>query len=383
MNEVNEARRKIQNEAVTSLKENNFNGIVMLPTGTGKSWVMIQCLQLIQQKYSEPIQVLYLCNSTDLRDKGFKDELEKWNAEFFYDNMSLMCYQSARKLKGESIQVLLCDEFDFSLTPKYSEIYFNNEFQYKILVSATIDDSKLDLAKSIAPIVYSVTLKDVEESKVLNKSNYYIVNFNLSDDENKEYLEIQLEFQILISDREEKIRKEESTYFIDHKLELLTFRRKHFLNALNSSKEICRALMSNINTKNPSGKALIFCELTKQADAVCKYSYHSETQKEGNLEKFILGEIPFLSVCGKVNRGVNIPGVNSIIFESCNQSSTQLVQRLGRGKRLKINEVLDVYFLVPHYKTRNGWRRPTKVQEWILKAAKKLDIGKELKVYKF
>lgn len=107
---INEERRKIQEEALSALEQNDYNGIIVLPTGVGKSWVMIEALKRIREKVGSDIDILYLCNSTDLRDKDFVSELYAWNAVAFYDHMTLMCYQSAYKMKGNRITVLLADE---------------------------------------------------------------------------------------------------------------------------------------------------------------------------------------------------------------------------------------------------------------------------------
>ena len=43
--EINEVKRKIQEEALDALEKNNYNGIVLLPTGVGKTWVLIEALK--------------------------------------------------------------------------------------------------------------------------------------------------------------------------------------------------------------------------------------------------------------------------------------------------------------------------------------------------
>jgi superfamily II DNA or RNA helicase len=204
----------------------------------------------------------------------------------------------------------------------------------------------------------------------------------LDEGENKGYLELLERFQYLLQQKSLLEFQKKSTYHINKKLEFLVFERKHFLNNLKSSELICKRLMKDIYQQNKECKILVFCELNKQADAVCKYTYHSDTEEADNLKRFCNDEIQALAVCGKINRGVNISGVNNIIFESCNQSNTQLTQRLGRGKRLQVDQFLNAYFLVPYFMTKNNKLRPTKVHDWIYAAAKGLDLGKSV-VYKF
>lgn len=390
---VNEVKRKIQLEAFNALKTNNFNGIFLLPTGTGKSWVLIECLKYLV-KHHNVKKIWYLCNSIPLRDTDFIKELKAWDAEDLIPLINRMCYQTAYKMKDEEVDVLIADEFDYSLTEEYSKVYFNNKFQYKILTTAFIDKKKLKLSETIADIIYSKGLEEVENSKALNKSQYYFVNFLMSDEETKRYLQynenvldctrkkanIALDLALKGEDHKEYPALKKKYQYAEFRLDTIVRARKRFLNSLQSSVHHCRKLMNDIYRSDNQCRILTFCELTKQADEVCKYSYHTASDPE-NLEKFRRKEIQSLSVCGKINRGVNIPGVNYIIFESCNQSKTQFIQRLGRGKRLLIDEFLKVYFLIPCY-YENGKLRYTKIKDWINNASGKLDLSKA-KLYRF
>ena len=384
---INEERRKIQNSALTAIKESNYNGIFLLPTGTGKSWVLIESLlQLLKE--NDYNKIWYLCNSTDLRDNDFPNELRKWGAEHLLDKINFMCYQTAYKLTNQDVDIVLADEFDYSLTPEYIKVYKNNKFKHKILTTAYIDSEKLSKAKEVAEIVYSTTLLNVEDKGVLNKSKYHFVNFMMTDSETKHYQSYNSSITALISEKNElmfnqlldKEAKERKRKFIEYRLEIATRERKRFLNKLESSAFYCRKLMGDIYNSDKNCKILTFCELTKQADGVCKYTYYMGSDPD-NLEKFRNDEIQALAVCGKINRGINVPGIKYIIFESCNQSKTQMVQRLGRGKRLKQEELLNVYFLIPHY-YENGKIKSTKVKDWITTATSDLDLS-DVILYRF
>jgi superfamily II DNA or RNA helicase len=390
---INEERRKIQEEALNALRENHYNGIVLLPTGCGKSWVLIQALRELIEKFSYK-KIWYLCNTTVLRDVDFIEELKKWGAEDLIPYIERMCYQSACKKIDEEIDVLIADEFDFSLTDKYVRVYKNNSFKHKILTTAFIDKEKQVFVKNIADVVYSKSLQEVEDKHILNKSQYHFVNFLMTDEETKTYLkygesisnlmEIKRKFNIALLQIDETHKEwknlSKNCSYAAFKLESIVRERKRFLNALNSSVKACRRLMKDIYYEDPECKILVFCELTKQADQISKYSYHG-TEHQENLVKFRNNEIQALSVCGKVNRGVNISSIKYVIFESANQSKTQFIQRIGRGKRLKEDEILNVYFLIPCY-VINGVIKFTKVKEWVIRASNGIDFSKIVD-YKF
>lgn len=382
---INEERRKVQLEALEALKKNDYNGIVLLPTGVGKSWVLIEALKTLISTHGYK-NIWYLCNTTVLRDVDFINELKNWGAEDLIPIINRMCYQKAHKLKGEEVDVVIMDEGDFLLSDVYINVLKNNTFKHKILTTAFIDERKQHHIKGLMNIVYSKSLQEVENKQVLNKSQYHFVNFLMTDDETKIYLQYGESIKQLMEKKhqlnnilnqideshKDYIRTKKNVTYVNFKLENLTRERKRFLNTLESSVVNCRHLMKDIYKEDKDCKILIFCELTKQADKVSKYSYHGGELNE-NLVKFRNDDIQALAVCGKVNRGVNISNIKYIIFESCNQSKTQLIQRIGRGKRLLINQLLNVYFLIPCY-MENGKIKATKIRDWILNASNDLDL---------
>lgn len=362
---INEERRKLQLEALQALRDNSFRGIVILPTGTGKSFVLIEALK---ELYRHGMSVLYTCDSIRLRDSDFDKELEKWDAEEYSFVMEKECYASAYKFKGRHYNILLADEGDYGLTPSYSKIFTENTFDHIIFVSATLEAKKRAIAAEIAPIVYERKLKEIEENKVVNKSQFYYVPYLLNEKENIAYLEYNKRFHHLLNT---------VSPYTDKQLKFLTFERLHFLASLESSAYICRELMKDIRTKNPNARILTFCGVTEQADKICKYSYHTKNQENNNLDKFNNGEINEIVVCGKIDRGINLNGVNVAVMENVTSSETKMIQKLGRGKRLGVDEILNVYFLVPYYKQFKMNRvqtYPTIILSKIQKACRNMGI---------
>ena len=364
--QINERRRELQTEAVDCLQDHNFNGFVIAPTGMGKAWILIECLKRIK-----PVgKIWYLCDSTENRDRSFPNEMIKWGAEKWIDQVEFMCYQTAYKREDENIELCLADEADYALTPEYIKGLQNNNFQHLVMVSATLDRSKRALAKSIVPIVFERNIKEIEDAKILNGARHHLVNFMLSDDENDEYLDYNRRFGKLLTGDTRRNQKQ---------LEMLQIQRKHFLSSLATSKNVCRRLLKELHAI-PGNKILVFCGLSSQADAICKFSYHSKSEVN-HLQDFDLGKIRVLSVVGKIDRGVNLVGVNNIIMEAPSKSPTKFTQKTGRGRRLAANEILDVYYLVPYYTDNKGRISPTIVKRWVYEAASKTNFKPE--IFKF
>lgn len=365
---INEERRKIQLEALDALRSNNYKGIIILPTGTGKSYVMIEALREI---YKPGMSVLYTCDSRRLRDTDFDKELDKWGASEYSALMEKECYASAYKKRGEHYDILLADEGDYGLTPEYSKLFFENTFDYIIFVSATLEPTKRQIAKDIAPVVYERMVREIEEKGVVNKTQFWYVPYLLNPKENAMYLEYNKRFTHLLND------PQAHTKTIKNKLQFLSLERLHFLAGLESSAYICTRLIEDIHKNNANAKILIFCGTTDQADKVSKYSYHTKNQKEGWLDKFNDGDVMEVAVVGKVDRGINLEGANTVVMETVTGSETKMIQKFGRGKRLSVDEVLQAFILIPYFRPqfpKGAKPKPTVVLQKIHRACAKLGI---------
>jgi superfamily II DNA or RNA helicase len=330
------------------------------------------------------MRVLYTCNSQDLRDTGFDEELRKWECGELSDVIEKCCYKTAYKKKGEEYDILLADEGDYALTKEYSKLFFNNKFTYIIFVTATLDSKKEPIAEKIAPIVYRKEVKEMEEKKVINKASFYYVPYILSPKEDAKYKRYSERFKELINATpnpffDNRQRKEWQDK-ISNQLEFLTFQRLQFLASLDSSVYICRKIFEHIHKADPNARVVAFCGQTEQADKICKYSYHEKNADRDNLTKFDNGEINYLAVCGKIDRGKNLKGVNKIVLENYNKSETKLIQRTGRGRRLKVDDIVDVYIPVAYY-TNNGKPKPTIMLDWILEAGRNIGIENAKTIY--
>jgi superfamily II DNA or RNA helicase len=124
----------------------------------------------------------------------------KWDAAYLLARTDFVCYQTARKWVGKSYDLLLADEFDASLTPKYKKVYANNSFKNRILVSATLDPAKRVLAEKLGTIIFERKPQEVIDAKVVNGIKFYFVNYNLTPDENATYLSYNLQFKKLLNE---------------------------------------------------------------------------------------------------------------------------------------------------------------------------------------
>lgn len=357
---MNEEKEKIQIEALNALREVDFNGGIILPTGTGKSKILIDSMIELN-----PSTILYGCDNKRLRDVDFPLEVENWGAGYLLDSIDRKCYQSIYKLKDKDYDLFIMDEGDYALTPEYVKGLDNNNFKHILFASATLTDEKRKIIEEYVPIVYEKQVKEVEHHEVINKANLYFVNYMLNRHENNKYLNYNEVFKRILGNNYGRVDAYERG-----RLDAITRNRKLFLSSLDSAKDTCKKLIYKLY-KNENNKILVFCSLSNQADAICKYSYHSKNSKDNPyLDLFNKGGLRVIAVIGKIDRGTNLIGVNNVIFESPDSSKTRMTQKSGRARRLDIDEVSDFYFLIPFYKDRRGQIQPTIVQKWVLNATR-------------
>lgn len=358
---INAERYQLQEQIKEEIRKSGYRCGFVAPTGSGKAKILVDSMLEVK-----PENVIFLTNSIRNRDITFIDEMIKWGAEEYLDRIELMCYQSAYKLKGKHYQLVLADEVDIC-ADAYFKFFQNNTFDKIIYTSATMMPKKRKMLETVAPIVYETGLKEVQGQGIVNDSKYFLVKYLLSPKENAQYLKYNAIFAAELS----KPRKDTK------KLEFIQIQRNLFLSKLQSSVTKTRELLDKLY-KETHRKILIFSGVAAQADKVCKYSYHSHNKADDLFKDFGDGKIRVIAVVGKVDRGENIDGVNTIVFEAPKKSQTKWQQKSGRGRRLDVEEYLDIFYMVPYYRDRFGHIKPTIVESWVISSSGTLNIKPEI-----
>ena len=108
-----------------------------------------------------------------------------------------------------------------------------------------------------------------------------------------------------------------------------------------SKESYVKSMISNISTK-----CIVFANTQKQADRICKHSYHSQNPKsEENLELFSDGRIDKLSCVLQLSEGVTIPKLKAGIIMHAYGNERKTAQRIGRLLRLNPTETAVCHIL--------------------------------------
>ena len=418
-------RQEIQEQALNQLKANNYIGTICLSTGSGKGKVAIDAIKQGNFK-----NILITSPRTNLKEM-WKQELTKWG---IYENIIKDMYhygynklpndifitieniQTCYKWDEEVIKtfdLIILDEIHVIASPEYGRLVALAKSLNIARIGLTATPSihgifKENFYKVCIPIVYEYY--DSAKDGIINKRQYYIYKYKLTDDykviagtkakpfnvgeaTQYSYLSDQIKKgQMLMS------RTGSRDWFNDaaewawkglgtssQKAAAMTYLnaikyRKSFLWNLSSSADIAIKIKEKIlkefkgiytytGDSMNSNKVLLFSELTSQAEKLSAYSIHSKQDDDSNkelLRMFDEGEIRELSSVRSLTLGLNIKGANWAILESYNSSPTDIIQKIGRTDRLSIDDVANVVILVPE---------GTQAEEWFNTFSKSLDLS--------
>jgi superfamily II DNA or RNA helicase len=401
-------RDEKQNEIAELWLESDRKNTIVVGTGVGKSKIAMIILESLFESgdLDKNSKILLTIDNTHLRDENWEEDFKKWGLHHIWKQIQAECYQTTCKWKNTEWDLVIADEIDFSLTPVFKKLYTKNQLSMVLGMTGYVDPKKMELLDTIAPVITEYSTQDAQADGILNSTQLVFVEYDLSKNhkdfvvkykdsngQEKSFTQSENEAYAYIEDKCNILYGKISRLEIDPEVafntdptkvkELSNLKyqynkaiadRKDLLYKGIGSKVYTQTLISKV-LENPNNKILIFSMWTEQADAISEHTYHGKNKKDNkNLSKLSNDEIRVLGVCKAVNRGINLVGVNNMIMESYDGSKTQFTQRHGRGMRLKPNQKMFLYIMLPYYykKVQNpedknskiSVRRPTQMVKW-------------------
>lgn len=355
-------REKIQSLALQSAKDHNYNGVICLDPGTGKSKVAIDCIKQGNFK-----NILITSPRTNLKE-NWRNELKKWMNWFeipsyfsgndiirwnFGGNIELVNIQSCYKWYKEEIEqfnLIIFDEIHTCGEEYFNLIKIAKECNIPVLgltgTPTLLDNWKKEVLYKALPIIYEYY--NAESDGITNKINYQVFEYELNDSykvltgsKTKKWYAGELTQYTYLSGKYEEAKNKmfelnASNYFGDSLLwmkgkaiRLVNYNgaiiqeeveatkdqkewgrkffsaikyRKEFLWNLTSSKQIAleikKYILNPYIKENTLNKVLLFSELTAQVEKLSSYSIHSNN---GNSAKE--AEVINKELLDKFNRG--------------------------------------------------------------------------------
>lgn len=399
---MSDVREIIQQQAKQAWLDSSRKNTIIAATGIGKSKIAIDIIKEVK-----PRSILLLTNSEELRDKNWKAEFEKFDALDYWNVTQSECYQTMYSRSGEW-DMIIQDEIDFCCSEQYGKCLLQDNLKSNTVLGLTgfITEEKEHFLEQFYPICFRAETGDLQEQGLLNKSEFILIYYPLNkektqkqkkkdgttfmvseNDTYKYYDKMFNQAMIAKTSIEKKYRlrninyeKEDDWMKADWKFKIMAVKRKSLLNNSISSVQVTKNLIDNIHQET-GNKIVIFSAITKQSDFFPN-PYHGKSEDEHVLEKLNSGEINTAAVVKKVSRGVNLVGVNYLIYESYDGSETDFTQKHGRGLRLKPDQTLKAIILLPMFEEShqaNGkWnytQKTTQASNWATKMMKGFDTS--------
>lgn len=383
--------RDYQIEAFKNWKNNDCKGILEMATGSGKTltalnimteisknkrmFFIVVCPQTyLVRQWAEEIKEFgvksIICNS---ENKNWKNEIN--NKLFLLNeneldvtvavvtNKTLQNISFVRALRRVKKDVMIvvdeCHNIGSSSFEEFLEKEELKKISLKLGLSATPDregDQKGNeiIEKYLGNVVFQFSLEDAIKGGFLTNYKYYPYFVTLSEEEEKEYIELSKKITSMSFSKNSKLkdRKKEST-----PLEMLLFKRARLLNLTNSKIEKLLEVIDEDSFNNliyvGAGKARGEYENNEQKfihkvmEVVSKSrhfklmkftSEESKDEREVVIKKFTEKDINAVVAIKCLDEGINIPSIERAYILGSTSNYREYVQRRGRILRKSDNK---------------------------------------------
>ena len=377
MNDVNKIKDKEQRKALNAWAKQGFVGSVIAGTGFGKSRVGVLAVEYALKNGGN---ALILVPTVQLQTQ-FREEFDKWDVDS--NDVEIMCYQSAYKLKGNHYNIVICDEIHLGLSNEYRKFFKYNMYDNLLCMTATLPEELeyRDLLEKIAPTAYTITLDKCVQLGIVSPYQITCVPVTLTSDEQIAYKKANNSFvqwtyqlgQFNAFESAQMIMANKNATSGDKQKAIMFYKairmRKQIVDFADNKITKFQEIYSN----NIDKRILVFSGANDFTDRLCDsiapdaMSYHSKKtkkQKELALDSFKDGRINVLCSTKALNQGFDVPDANMGIICGITSKSLSMIQRVGRLIRFqedKIGEIIILYV------------KDSQEEKWLKNAVKNLN----------
>ncbi len=320
----------LQNEVLTALNyyrnKGWKKGIVVLPTGTGKTYLsafdtlktngkilfLVHRLDILSQS-KDAFEKIYPTEKLGLLTGEVRENV-KDSKILFASKDTMRNVETLEQFSRDEFDYIIVDEVHHGQAPSYQTVlqYFTPSF---FMLGLTATPDRMD-RKDIFELfeynkVFEYSLNDAIENGFLVPFNYYGLKDNIDYSKIKfqgnKYNVQDLDKHLIIKERNEQIYKEYST-------------------------------------KGNGNKGIGFCASVKHANRMSEFfnskgipcvSITSESENRDELiKKFRNNEFTIAFTVDLFNEGVDFPDIQVLLFLRPTESKTVFLQQLGRGLRI-------------------------------------------------
>ena len=392
--DMDKRKDKEQKIALNKWAASSFIGSIIAGTGFGKSrcgilaveYALKQCQKArtngYRKRHKYSGRALLLVPTIQLQNQ-FREEFSKWEAEDCLDNVDILCYQSAYKLKDNHYDIVVCDEIHLGLSKEYKKFFDNNTYDKLLCMTATIPEEKeyAEYLNILAPTIYRITLDQCVKLKLVSPYKIQCIPVELTEDERAMYKAINNQFirskyvlgQFDAFDRAKAIMKNTNAHPEDKKAAAQFYQaireRKAIIDfAENKISKFKSLVMNNLDKKILAfSGANAFTDQLATSVAPLAMSYHSSKTKKQRaliLDAFKNDTIKVLCSTKALNQGLDVPDANMGIICGITSKSLPMIQRVGRLVRFQEGKTGEIIIL---------YVKDSQEEKWLKNSTKNLD----------
>ena len=345
--------REYQQAALDAWRDHDRQGSVVLPTGSGKTFLGLQAIA------DAGVATLIVAPTIDLMNQwhatltnAFDDQLLEGigvlgGGSHEITAITVTTYDSAYRYineYGDRFGLLIADEEHHLPAPTYRQIPEMSIAPYRLGLTATYEraDGKHELLNDLlGPVVYEEDV-DVLAGEYLSEYETIHMQVELTEEERSQYDEEYVIYREYVDSHAFDLWKEEGYR------EFLTRTSydpegRRALIAKQRSEEIARAAAKKLDTldtllkRHYDDRTIIFTanndfayEISREFIVPC-ITHQTETEERTEiLDRFRMGGYSMLATSQVLDEGIDVPAANVGIILSGSASKRQYAQRLGR-----------------------------------------------------
>ena len=345
--------RDYQQEALSAWQDNNRQGSVVLPTGSGKTFLAVQAIA------DAGVSTLVVVPTIDLMNQwhatltnAFGDQLPDGvgvlgGGSHNVTNITVTTYDSAYRYineYGDQFGLLVVDEVHHLPAPTYQQIPEMTIAPYRLGLTATYeraDGAHEELEDLLGTVVYREEVNELA-GEYLSEYETIHLQVELTSDERERYNEEYQIYRNYVDSHDFDLWKEQgyaeflkrTSYDSQGRRALIAKQRAETI-ARTAEKKL--DTLDNILKRHYDDRTIIFTannefayDISQEFVVPC-ITHQTETDERTEiLERFRTGEYSMLATAQVLDEGIDVPAANVGIILSGSASKRQYAQRLGR-----------------------------------------------------
>ena len=363
--------RSYQTASIEQWMEHDGRGVVVLPTGAGKTVVAMMAISKLKLRtliVVPTIELLYQWHDAVIERLQIPkkyvgvvgDGLKQWRP------ITVITYASAAMPNAplKNIGLLVCDEAHHLPAPSYATIAERANAPYRLGLTATperIDGEHDALGRLMGPVVYRRTPADLSAEGHIAQYDEKRIFVSLGEDEALRYESLMGEWRLFLSTKRHLMMRG-GDFFGDlikragsdpQARRALQAHHQARMIAMNAEAKLGE--VEQLLDKHRDDKVIVFSEYNALVDtlserlALPSITYRTAAdERKAILDGFRNGAYSKLVTGRVLNEGVDVPDANVAIVVSGSSGTREYIQRLGRVIRPKKTKAVLYEIITRH-----------------------------------